>query len=147
MKASKATFKILACGAIWDDKKNGESDDWGTYMHERAALFNFIAKQRIGGVILMGGDIHVSRALRYPTEKSVGYPIHQFIVSPMHHSTIKSLNVPHPALIRDALEPNVFMKLVADTTAKPATLTATWINKDGKEIFDVRTDARVLASR
>ena len=34
----RIAFKLLACGMIWDDKKNGESDDWGTYMHERQAL-------------------------------------------------------------------------------------------------------------
>ncbi|MEM7235609.1 MAG: alkaline phosphatase D family protein, partial [Planctomycetota bacterium] len=30
LKQSTAPFKMLATGMIWDDKKNGEKDDWGT---------------------------------------------------------------------------------------------------------------------
>jgi len=133
---SKATFKLIACGMIWDDKKNGEKDDWGTYMHERDALFNFIGKEKISGVVLIGGDIHVSRVLRYKTEKEVGYPLYQFITSPLHNKTIKSLNVPHPDLIRDAVIPHTFMKITVDPTVIPETLTAEFIDKDGKRLFD-----------
>ena len=31
LRASTAAFKAIACGMIWDDKKNSESDDWGSY--------------------------------------------------------------------------------------------------------------------
>ncbi len=133
---SKATFKLIACGMIWDDKENGEKDDWGTYMHERDALFQFIGDQKISGVVLIGGDIHVSRVLRYNTEKQIGYPLYQFITSPLHQRTIKSLNVPHPNLIRDAVIPHTFMKITADETVEPATLRAEFIDKNGKRLFD-----------
>ena len=133
---SKATFKLIACGMIWDDKKNKEKDDWGTYMHERDALFSFIGKEKISGVVLIGGDIHVSRVLRYKTEEEIGYPLYQFITSPLHNRTIKSLNVPHPDLIRDAVIPHTFLKITADPTVVPATLRAEFIDKDGKRLFD-----------
>ncbi|WP_436497584.1 alkaline phosphatase D family protein [Actinokineospora sp. HUAS TT18] len=136
---STATFKALATGMIWDDKQNTESDDWGTYVHEREAIFDFVAAERIPGVFLIGGDIHVSRALNYGPR--VGYDLWQYIVSPLHDRTIPSLNVPHPNLVHSAVEPNVFLKLVADTTVTPATLTATWINRDGRRIFEVRRTA------
>ena len=45
LKRSTAPFKLLATGMIWDDKKNGEKDDWETYAHEREALFDFIGDQ------------------------------------------------------------------------------------------------------
>lgn len=133
---SKATFKLIACGMIWDDKKNGEKDDWGTYMHEREVLFKFIGKEKISGVVLIGGDIHVSRVLKYKTEEQVGYPLYQFITSPLHQRTIKSLNVPHPDLIRDAVIPHTFMKITVDPQVTPATLRAEFIDKDGKRLFD-----------
>lgn len=136
LKNSKATFKIIACGMIWDDKKNKEKDDWETYAHERTALFDFIGKQKISGVVLIGGDIHVSRALRYPTNEQVGYPLYQFITSPLHNRTIKSLNVPHPNLIRDAVVPNTFLRITADTKVSPAVLRAEFIDKDGVRLFD-----------
>ncbi|GAB3838735.1 alkaline phosphatase D family protein [Kribbella italica] len=139
LRRSTAPFKALATGMIWDDKQNSEKDDWGTYSYERDAILDFIAAERIPGCFLIGGDIHVSRALDYGPR--VGYDLWQFIVSPLHASTIPSLNVPHPALVHSAVEPHVFLKLVADTTVSPATLTATWINRDGRRIFEVRRTA------
>lgn len=136
LRDSKATFKLIACGMIWDDKENSEKDDWGTYMYERDALFAFIGEERISGVVLIGGDIHVTRVLRYKTEEQVGYPLYQFITSPIHNRVIPSLNVPHPDLIRDAVCPHTFMKLTADSTVEPATLRAQFIDKDGQPLFE-----------
>ncbi|NLT70210.1 MAG: alkaline phosphatase family protein [Verrucomicrobiaceae bacterium] len=133
--ASTAPFKILACGVIWDDKLNAESDDWGTYKHELTAIQKFIGEHKIPGVILMGGDIHASRVLCYPTEKNVGYKLVQFIASPIHASTIPSLNVYHPDLVRSAVEPNVFLRVDADATVTPPQFVATLINKDGEHVF------------
>ena len=131
---------------IWDDKKNTESDDWGTYMHERQALQSWLGENRVEGVVLIGGDIHVSRLLKYDTVEQVGYPIYQFITSPMHGSVIPSLNVSHPALIQSAEEPHVFLKLNVDTTVTPATLQAVWMNRDGKVIFDANIDRDELSN-
>lgn len=142
IKSSDAVFKCIATGMIWDDKKNSEKDDWGTYHYERDALLDFIKENRIPGCFLLGGDIHVSRALMYGPR--IGYDLWQFIISPMHHGVIPSLNVPHPNLVHDAVEPYVFLKLEADTTVTPATLKATWINRDGKRIFEVKTDSNKL---
>lgn len=142
---STATFKALATGMIWDDKQNAESDDWGFYSHERDAIFDFVAAERIPGVFLIGGDIHVSRALNYGPR--VGYDLWQFIVSPLHDRTIPSLNVPSPYLVHSAVEPNVFLKLVADTTVSPATLTATWVTRDGRRLFEVNRTAAQLGHR
>lgn len=133
--ASTAPFKLLACGVIWDDKENTESDDWGTYKHELTAIQKFIGTNKIPGVILVGGDIHASRVLKYPTAKTVGYDLVQFIASPIHSSTIPSLNVYHPDLVRSAVEPNVFLRVDADSTVTPATFNAALINKNGETVF------------
>jgi len=137
LRESTAPFKIVACGMIWDDKENGESDDWGTYAHERAALFDFLGEANISGVLLIGGDIHCSRLLRYKTEEQVGYPIHQMIVSPIHNSTIPSLNVAHPDLIEGAAVPHVWLRLEVDSTQRPATLHAQWVQMDGRKMWDL----------
>ncbi len=133
--ASTAPFKLLACGVIWDDKQNSESDDWGTYKHELTAIQKFIGENKISGVILVGGDIHASRVLRYKTQKTVGYDLAQFIASPIHASTIPSLNVYHPDLVRSAVEPNIFLRVDADSTVTPAEFHATLINKNGGQVF------------
>ena len=120
---------------IWDDKESSESDDWGTYQHELTAIQKFIGEHRIPGVILVGGDIHASRVLRYKTKKTVGYELVQFIASPIHSNTIPALNVYNPDLVRSAVEPNVFLRVDADSTVTPAQLHAVLINKEGEEVF------------
>lgn len=79
LRDSTATFKGLATGMTWDDKQNPESDDWGYFAHEREAIYDFIAAEAIPGCFLIGGDIHVSRALNYGPR--VGYDLWQYIVS------------------------------------------------------------------
>lgn len=137
LRSSDAKFKVIACGMIWDDKENSESDDWGTYSHEREALFEFLGDQKISGVVLIGGDIHCSRLLKYKTEAQVGYPIHQFIVSPIHDRTIPKLNVPHPDLIKGAAIPHVWLRLEVDSTREPAQLHAKWVQMDGQPMWDI----------
>ncbi len=129
LKASRAPFKVLAIGEIWQDKKNSETDDLYTYWYERDALLDFIRTERIPGVVLIGGDIHVSRYLKHP--QRVGYDLHDFITSPAHTSTIPSLNVPHPSLEWSSEQPQQFLTLKADTRGNPAVLTARYILKDG----------------
>jgi alkaline phosphatase D len=135
LRDSTAPFKILACGMIWDDKENKEKDDWATYAAERRAVLDFIRREKIAGVLLCGGDIHVTRVLKYLAAETVGYPLYQFVSSPIHHKTIPALNVPHPSLLHSAVEPNTFLKLTADSTQSPPRLTADFINRHGKRLF------------
>jgi len=146
LSQSKAPFKLIACGMIWDDKENRESDDWGTYPYEREALFRYIGEKKISGVVLVGGDIHCSRLLRYKTESVCGYPIYQFIVSPIHDSVIPSLNVPHPDLIKGSATPHVWLKLDVDSTHTPATLRAEWVQMNGMEMWSLEVDASELTA-
>lgn len=142
--ASNAPFKLLACGMIWDDKENKELDDWGSYTHERKALEKFIGDNKIPGVIYVGGDIHASRVLKYPTQKTVGYDLVQFIASPIHGSTIASLNVYHPDLVRSAVEAHVFLVMEVDSTVTPPRLTAELVNKDGERVFGYQLNLEEL---
>lgn len=142
LRASTAPFKAIASGMIWDDKGNAETDDWATYQYEKDAILDFLAAEKIPGCFLVSGDIHSSQALNYGPR--IGYDLWQFVVSPLHGSTISGLNATNPALVAKAVEPYTFLKLVADTTASPATLTATWINRDGKRLFEVSRTATDL---
>ncbi len=56
--ASKAPFKILACGSGWSRFKGPGGDSWSAYLHERERLFDFIRDNRISGVVLLSGDTH-----------------------------------------------------------------------------------------
>jgi alkaline phosphatase D len=130
LKESKAPFKVLSMGAIWQDKKNSETDDMFTYWYERDALLDFIRRERIDGVILHGGDIHVSRYLLHPGR--VGYDLHDFIMSPGHKRIIPSLNVYHPSLEWSLVEGQQFLTLEADPTLEDPTLTVRFSQPGGK---------------
>lgn len=147
LERSTAAFKLLATGMIWDDKKNKEKDDWETYAHEREALYDFIAAKRISGVMLIGGDIHVSRRLTYPMKARWGYDLHQSIISPLHDRIIPGLNVPHPALVWGEPIPNVFLQMTADSTSSPATLRFDWIDIHGKKLHSLAVTAEELAAK
>lgn len=135
LKASTATFKLLAMGEVWQDKENKEKDDLGTFPYEREALYDFIRAEKIGGVFLFGGDIHCSRHLC--TKGRVGYDLHDLVSSPIHGRIIPALNVPHPDLIWGEPVPHTFLRIVADTTVQPARLTATFLNEAGKNLHEV----------
>jgi alkaline phosphatase D len=130
LKGSKAPFKVLAMGQIWQRKKNSENDDMFTYFVERDALFDFIREEGIPGVVTFGGDIHVSRHLRQP--RRLGYDLHHFISSPSGASVIPSLNVPHPSLEWSSEAPRQFLTLTADTRGPAPVLTARFYRDTGE---------------
>ncbi len=83
LAASTATFKILACGSPFNDWPR-KKDAWATYPVERRRLMDAIVRRRIGGVVLLSGDIHRSELYRLPwLEKRGGYPLWEFIPSPL----------------------------------------------------------------
>lgn len=131
IRTSKAPFKVLVQGQIWQDKKNGETDDMFTYWSERDALLNIIRDEKIPGVVLFGGDIHVARQLMHP--RRVGYDLYDFIMSPGHKSVIESLNVYHPSLEWSRERQNQFLTMTADTTKSVPELTVRYMDQDGNE--------------
>ena len=145
LKQSTAPFKLITCGMIWDDKQNQERDDWGTYSYERQSLFEFIGREKITGVLLVGGDIHCSRLLKYKTEAVCGYPIYQLIVSPIHDRVIPKLNVAHPDLVHGSATPHVWLKLDVDTTQSPATLRAEWVQLQGEKMWTLEVNENDLS--
>ncbi|MGB0774426.1 MAG: LamG-like jellyroll fold domain-containing protein [Akkermansiaceae bacterium] len=131
IRASKAPFKVLLQGQIWQDKKNSETDDMFTYWAERDKLLDIIRDEKIPGVVLFGGDIHVARYLKHP--QRLGYDLHDFIMSPGHTGVISSLNVHHPSLEWHRDQPNQFLTMTADTTKSVPELTVRYLDAAGME--------------
>ena len=99
--------KSTAAGMVWYPKGNREKDHWETYAVERDALFAFIKREKISGVILMSGDIHVSRHHDYGNER-LGYPL-MSVSSPL---CMNAFLMKHPAKVWIPA-PNVFLKVEA----------------------------------
>ena len=145
LRRSTAKFKILACGMVWNGAvRPGKQDHWMTYPYEREALFRFIGDQDISGVVLIGGDVHRSRALRYQTASLAGYDLTELITSPMANTVIEAANAPHPGLLHDVGEEQTFLLLTADSAVSPATLSGRCIAADGRTLFEVILDERQL---
>ena len=142
LKESRATFKVLAMGQIWQRKKNAENDDMFTYYVERDALLDFVRDEKIPGVVTFGGDIHVSRHLLAP--QRVGYDLHHFISSPAHSGPIPVLNVPHPSLLWSSVVPRQFLTLTADTRGPEPVLTARFRRDTGEVQHEVVIPYREL---
>jgi len=121
LKSSEAPFKVLSMGCIWQDKKNSETDDMFTYWYERDALLDYVQQEKISGVVLLGGDIHVSRHLVHPLR--VGYDLQDFVISPGHSRTITGLDVYHPSLRWSLVEGYQFLEISADGSEPDPKLT------------------------
>jgi alkaline phosphatase D len=148
LRASTAPFKLLASGMIWNEAvRPGKPDHWGSYPHERDALFRFIGQEKISGVVLVGGDIHRTRVLRYETTDTVGYPLTELVTSPIHAGVMDAANAPHPALIHDSGEPHCFLLITVDTTLTPPTLVAQFQNGAGRELYSLTLDADGLTAQ
>jgi alkaline phosphatase D len=112
---SSAPFKLIACGMVWNGAvRPNKPDHWMSYPHERQALFQFLGDERIGGVVLIGGDIHRTRSLMYPTRSVVGYDVTELITSPLANSIIETANAPSPHLLFDVGDTQTYLRVTAD---------------------------------
>ncbi len=79
--ASRAPFKVIACGSGWSRFKGPGGDSWSAYQHERTRLFNFIRDNRIGGVVLLSGDTHFPYVACAPWSEQGGYDFYDLASS------------------------------------------------------------------
>ncbi|MBN80307.1 MAG: hypothetical protein CMJ70_09215 [Planctomycetaceae bacterium] len=133
LRDSTARFKILACGMIWNEAvRPGKRDHWGSYPHERDALFRFLGRERISGVVLIGGDVHRSRVVRHDTRDTAGYPVIELITSPVHSGVIGNANAPHPGLVADFGKPHTFLLIRASAGVAYRALQIEFVGQDGQ---------------
>lgn len=144
LKASSAPVKILVTGMVWNGSvRPNKSDHWGNYRHERDALFRFIGDNKISGVVLVAGDIHRSRVIRHQTTPLAGYPLVEFISSPIHDHIIATANQPHPGLLKDLGTPQTWLELVV-TPGEQDLVTGTLRSATGGELFQLGLSAKEL---
>ncbi len=79
--ASRAPFKVIACGSGWSRLKGPGGDSWSAYQHERTRLFNFIRDNAISGVVLLSGDTHFPYVACAPWSEQGGYDLYDLVSS------------------------------------------------------------------
>lgn len=98
LKASRAPFKVLACGSGWSSADGPTGDTWGAFLTERNALFDFIRDERIEGVFLISGDTHFGEVNCIPWSARGGYDLYDFVSSPLAQATGSSFLDSEPEL-------------------------------------------------
>ncbi|HNR21751.1 MAG TPA: alkaline phosphatase D family protein [Steroidobacteraceae bacterium] len=90
LAASRAPFKILACGSGWSMADGEKGDTWAAFRTERDALFDFIRDRGIEGVVLLSGDSHVGELNCIPWSERGGYDLYDLVSSPLAQSPSSS---------------------------------------------------------
>ena len=109
LSASKAKFKIVACGSEWQTLTQG--DCWSSFARERQEIFDHITGNKIDGVVLLSGDRHFT----------AGYQVQgrhlEFTSGPLGSGNATLLE--NPERFTGADEGKLWMVLDLDPSATP----------------------------
>ena len=130
-----ATFKIICTNVPMAPKvKPGSKDTWDGYSDERSAIYQFIADQKLPGVVILSADRHRSDAYKVDTKIEGMYPLFEFSSSRLTNQHVHKL-IDHSLFGYN--EKQSFGRVDFDLTAEDPTVKYTIINIDGKAIHDL----------
>ncbi|MBW8036149.1 MAG: alkaline phosphatase family protein, partial [Planctomycetes bacterium] len=133
LKASKATFKVIASGTLWTRYADKEgADSWWGVKEERQEIFTFIDKNKIDGVILISADRHRSDV--YKIERPNGYDLYEFESSKLTNMHTHGTN--EKALF-SYNQGNFFGMLKFDLSKTDPEVTFECITIDKKSVYDM----------
>ena len=130
-----ATFTVICTNVPMAPKvKPGSKDTWDGYPEERTEIYQYIADQKIPGVVILSADRHRSDAYKVDTEINGMYPLFEFSSSRLTNQHVHKL-IDHSLFGYN--EKQSFGKIDFDLTTEDPTVKYTIINIDGKEIHDL----------
>jgi len=90
VKQSTARFKVIVASVPWTfNSKGGARDTWNGFHEERKEIVDFLADNKINGVVLLSADRHRSEAWR--NERPNGYPLYEFESSRLTNEHVHEL--------------------------------------------------------
>ncbi|MFN2383607.1 MAG: alkaline phosphatase [Gemmatimonadota bacterium] len=120
LAASDARLKIVALG-IQVLADYHEYDGYHHFAHERDELLDWIRDRRIGGVVFVSGDRHLSELMRW--ERPGSYPLYELTASPAANRFFPDgLKQPNPIRVAGYSAGPNYGLLDIDTRADPATI-------------------------
>ena len=135
LKEKPATFTVICTNVPMAPKvKPGSKDTWDGYPEERSAIYQFIADQKIPGVVILSADRHRSDAYKVDTEINGMYPLFEFSSSRLTNQHVHKL-IDHSLFGYN--DKQSFGKIDFDLTTEDPTVKYTIINIDGKKIHDL----------
>ena len=143
LKASKATFKVIASGTLWTETADkGGKDSWWGVKEEREEIFSLIDKEKIGGVILISADRH--RTDVYQIKRPNGYTLYEFETSKLTNN--HTHNTRKQALFYYN-KGNFFGMLNFDLTKPDPEMTFSCITIDKKTVYKLTLKKSQLAAK
>lgn len=133
LAASRARLKLVAIGVqVLADYH--EYDGYHQYATERRELLQWIRDQRIGGVVFLTGDRHLSELMRDPDR--IGYPLYELTASPVANRFFATgLEQPNPIRIGGYAAGYSYGLLDIDTTRPPGRLVFRLKDAEGREVL------------
>lgn len=133
LRASDATFKVLASGTLWTEHADkGGRDSWWGVKEERNEIFDLIDREKIGGVILLSADRH--RTDVYKIARPDGYDLYEFETSKLTNDHT------HPTK-KEALfsynEGTFFGLLRFDTTKPDPEMTFQCVTSEDEVVYEL----------
>jgi len=130
-----ATFTVICTNVPMAPKvKPGSKDTWDGYPEERTEIYQYIADQKIPGVVILSADRHRSDAYKVDTKIEGMYPLFEFSSSRLTNQHVHKL-IDHSLFGYN--EKQSFGRVDFDLTIEDPTVKYTIINIDGKEIHDL----------
>ncbi|MDW7680213.1 MAG: alkaline phosphatase D family protein, partial [bacterium] len=137
LKNAKGTFKVIASPVPWALATKGAArDTWNGFKAERDDIFDFLAENKIDGVILLSADRHRSDA--WKIKRKNGYPLYEFESSRLTNQHVHELM---PNALFGYNEKQSFGLLTFDTTLDDPTVMYQIVSIDN-EIIHTLTVAR-----
>ncbi len=133
LKQAKGTFKVIASPVPWALATKGAArDTWNGFKAERKEIFDFLAENKINGVILLSADRHRSDA--WKIERKNGYPLYEFESSRLTNQHVHELM---PDALFGYNEKQSFGLLTFDTTQPDPTVTYQIVSIDNEIIHSL----------
>jgi len=122
---SRAVFKFLVSGSSWNC---GGVEAWNhRFLHEYDTILRSLRRDRIAGVVLLGGDQHECKIAVRPAESWGGYDLHEWMAGQIWN---REHEKPHRG----------FGLITVDTTASPPKAELEFFDQHGR----ARAGHRVL---
>lgn len=143
LKKSTATFKVLVSGTPWAyDSKPGVRDTWNGFHDERDEIFNFLADNKINGVILLSGDRHRTDIRKI--ERANGYTLYDWESSRLTNQIVHPVE---PGALFGYNAKQCFGLLRFDTEKSDPTVTFDAYSIDNEKVFSMTLKLSELTDR
>ena len=130
-----ATFTVFCTNVPVTPKvKPGSKDTWDGYSKERQRIFQYVAEEKIPGVIILSADRHRSDAYRIDTGIEGMYPLYEWQSSRLTNQHVHGL-IKHSLFGYN--EKQSFGRVDFDLTADDPTVKYTVVNIDGKAVHSL----------